>query len=241
MDDTPEAIRLEMVETRSQLNEKLESLELNVVETLQSTGTAMTATAESVQETVETVSEAVQDAVHSVGQAFDLRRQFERHPWWVLGGAAVLGYFASGAFRSRAIVSNGVFQPASAAPESWDAVVSSGEESSTDAKPTVAFSNAESGRGGSPAQQLTDVAFGVLISVLQDIASRATPRIVDMLTGASTTPPSQVSFPTNDGRSEPNVPESAEANQRLRTASSRIARSGNSFSQAASTMNGDHQ
>jgi len=83
-----------MEETKIQLTEKLETLEQQVSETVQTTGTAVSATVGAVQETVESVTEAVQEAVHTVGHAFDLRRQIDEHPWWVLGGAFAIGCLA---------------------------------------------------------------------------------------------------------------------------------------------------
>ncbi|MFM9964874.1 MAG: hypothetical protein ACKV2Q_27030 [Planctomycetaceae bacterium] len=66
MNDTPEVIRQQMEETKSQLTEKLESLECQV-----------------------------SDGVQSVTDAFDLPLQIERHPWLAVGGSLVLGYLAS--------------------------------------------------------------------------------------------------------------------------------------------------
>jgi cell division septum initiation protein DivIVA len=94
MDDTLEIIRQQMTETKSQLSDKLESLEHQVSDTVQSTGTAVNDTVAAVQKTVDSVTGAVQDAVQSVSNAFDVRRQFDRHPWLVLGGALVVGYLA---------------------------------------------------------------------------------------------------------------------------------------------------
>jgi len=94
MDDSPEVIRQQMEETKIHLTEKLETLEQQVQETVQTTGSAVSATVGAVQETVESVTGAVQEAVHTVGDAFDLRKQFEQHPWWVLGGAVAIGCLA---------------------------------------------------------------------------------------------------------------------------------------------------
>lgn len=94
MADTPQVIRQQMSETRTQLADKLGSLEQQVTDTVQSTGSAVNATAGAVKETMQSVTGAVQDAVKSVSNAFDLGRQMERHPWLVLGGALALGYLA---------------------------------------------------------------------------------------------------------------------------------------------------
>ena len=92
MIDTPALMQERMEETKSQLSEKLESLDqhLHVSDTVQTTRSAVAATAEAVQATAETVTGAMQ----SVTDALDVRRQMEEHPWMVLGGAAVLGFVA---------------------------------------------------------------------------------------------------------------------------------------------------
>ena len=184
MDDTPEAIRQQMDETRLQLNEKLETLELQVAETVQSTGTAVNATVEAVQETVQSVTGAVQDAVHSVSNAFDLGLQIERHPLIVLGGAVVAGYFASEFFTGPANKREQMRESARPLPVFLNGEVGRTEEPAASQQTTVAAAY-QSGRATSSWIQLKDVALGVLIGVVQDIAIRSVPRIVDYLTGDS--------------------------------------------------------
>jgi hypothetical protein len=94
MDDTLEMIRQQMTETKSHLSDKREHWEHQGSDTVQSTGTAVNDTVAAVQKTVDSVTGAVQGAVQSVSNAFDVRRQFDRHPWLVLGGAVVVGYLA---------------------------------------------------------------------------------------------------------------------------------------------------
>ncbi|MEI8021479.1 MAG: hypothetical protein WCH39_24935, partial [Schlesneria sp.] len=87
----------------------------------------------------------------------------------------------------------------------------------------------ESGRSTSSWNQLRDIAFGVLMGVVQDVASRSVPRIVDYLTGESAgaalrEPPSM------DEQSETtNTSEALDTGHHFRIASSGIARTGNSF------------
>ncbi len=95
MADSPEVIRQQMEETKLQLTDKLVSLEHQVAETVQSTGTAVTATVEAVQAKVETVTGSVQDALHSISKAFDIQHHVNTHPWLVMGGAVVVGYLAA--------------------------------------------------------------------------------------------------------------------------------------------------
>jgi hypothetical protein len=85
-----------MDETKVHLAEKLEALESQVSSTVQSTTEAVAETVEAVKDTVENVTESFQETVHSVSETFNLSRQFERHPWGMLGGSvaagAVVGY-----------------------------------------------------------------------------------------------------------------------------------------------------
>jgi ElaB/YqjD/DUF883 family membrane-anchored ribosome-binding protein len=92
MDNESEVIIQQMEETRTSLQDKLETLEQQVTETVQqATETVQHATA-TVSETVDTVKEAVQDTVGAVKDSLDLGRQVERHPWAMLLGAALTGY-----------------------------------------------------------------------------------------------------------------------------------------------------
>ena len=220
MNDTPEVIRQQMEETKSQLSEKLVSLETQVTDTVQSTGTAVNATVEAVQVTVETVTGAVQDAVQSVSNAFDIRRQIEKHPLMAIGGAVVLGYLAVDFLTGATKKSE---QPSPTASNSGDGT---GETAATSATIAAAY---ESGRESSSRHQLQDLAIRALIGVVQDVATRAVPQVVDYLTG------NQANAPINhsDGNGEqpgfPRRPESSEAAQRLRIASSESVRNGNAF------------
>ena len=187
MNDTPEDIRQQMDETRSQISDKLESLELQVSETVQSTGTAVNATVEAVQETVETVTGAVQDAVQSVSNAFDLRRQIDRHPLWVLGGAVVLGYLAVEFLKgpTRKSKQPPEMVPAQSPPLSAEHAGRDGGSPSVQSAATSASIAAayESGRKSSTWDQLSGLVIGALIGVVQDVATRAVPQVMDYVTG----------------------------------------------------------
>jgi hypothetical protein len=85
MDDEPEVTREQMDETRASLSEKLETLEHQVVDSVQDTSNA-------VQETVANVKDAVHETVAGVKDLFDLPLQMQRHPWLIVGGSIALGY-----------------------------------------------------------------------------------------------------------------------------------------------------
>lgn len=97
-----EESKLQLEETKLQLSDKLGTLEQQVSQTVETASTAVAATVEAVQGTVESVTGAVEDAVHGMHDAFDLHRQIRKHPFLVLGGAAVVGYVAAQYFKSPA-------------------------------------------------------------------------------------------------------------------------------------------
>jgi uncharacterized protein YjbJ (UPF0337 family) len=96
----PEMIRAQMEQTRASLTEKLEALEQQVVGTVQEATSAVANTVETIkeaaQETVGTVKETVQETVDTVRQTFDVKLQFQRHPWVMFGGSMAMGYVAAG-------------------------------------------------------------------------------------------------------------------------------------------------
>jgi ElaB/YqjD/DUF883 family membrane-anchored ribosome-binding protein len=96
MDDEPEVIRQQMKTTRSDLTQKIEALENQVVGTVQSTTQAVTDTVasvkEAVQETVSTVKDTVSGTVDTVKDALDVRGYVEQYPWASFGCAVAAGY-----------------------------------------------------------------------------------------------------------------------------------------------------
>jgi ElaB/YqjD/DUF883 family membrane-anchored ribosome-binding protein len=106
MDNEPEeVIKHQMLETRASLAEKLETLEQQVVGTVQSATNAVADTVESVkeavQETVEMAKSSVQGTVEAVKETFDISGHVQSHPWVMFGGSVALGY-ACGCLLRRA-------------------------------------------------------------------------------------------------------------------------------------------
>jgi len=79
--------------TRTALAEKLELLEEKVTEKVQEATTTVADTVESVSETVEGVKETVEETVEAMKHTFDLQWHADHHPWALMGGAVVLGFF----------------------------------------------------------------------------------------------------------------------------------------------------
>lgn len=105
MDNEPEVIRLQMEQTRTDLQEKLETLEKQVTDTVQGAADAATETVQSVkdavQETVETVKDTVGETVGSVKDALDISQHVRAHPWAMFLGAAAIGYFGTRLLRGQ--------------------------------------------------------------------------------------------------------------------------------------------
>jgi len=96
MENEAELIREQMLETRTSLTEKLETLEEQVTAKVKDTTESVVETVETVKDAVEstvhTVKDTVQDTVETVKETFNLSHQVEEHPWMMMGGAVVLGY-----------------------------------------------------------------------------------------------------------------------------------------------------
>lgn len=100
-----EVIKHQMLETRASLAEKLETLEQQVVGTVQSATSAVTDTVQSVkdavQETVEMAKTSVYDTVEAVKDSFDIARHVRERPWTMMAGSVAVG-FAGGYLLNRA-------------------------------------------------------------------------------------------------------------------------------------------
>jgi len=207
MAEHPEVIRQQMAETRASLTEKLEAVENLVTETVQSTTDAVSSTVEAVKDTVENVTgtvaetvanvkDTVSDTVESVAETFNIRHQFERHPWVMFGGAVAVGWLA-GTFLGGKSRSNGAHtstwetHEASSQPASQraQAFASSGQwsgpqhgevetrHSSQPAQQARSESTGETvkektGWLWNEVKQLKNLALGSLMGLIHDLAAR---------------------------------------------------------------------
>lgn len=233
MTDSPEVIRQQMEETKSQLSDKLESLEQQVTESVQSTGTAVSATVGAVQETVQSVTGAVQDAVQTVSNAFDLRRQIDRHPWLVVGGSVAVGYLLSELLsgpkkNSRNPVSSAPFFPAPAGLRYRDGTEST-ESTESGSRDSASSFNGEQGSLNSYWSQITTAVVGPIMEKVQELASRAVPQLIDQLTESLEHAWKNSSHAPGPQTVSPGGEVASEEGQRLHIASSERLRYGNSF------------
>ncbi len=87
MENETDVTRAQMDETRASMSEKMETLEHQIVDTVQGAAEAVAQTVDNVKD----VNDAVHETVENVKDAFDLRLQVKRHPWAMLGGSIAVG------------------------------------------------------------------------------------------------------------------------------------------------------
>jgi ElaB/YqjD/DUF883 family membrane-anchored ribosome-binding protein len=142
MDDEAEVIREEMLETRTAMTQKFEAIEDKLASAVTETTESVTQTVEAVKDVVQTIEGAVQgtmktmtgaaeEAVESVKEAFDVRRQVERHPWLMFGGAVATG-FAGTLLLERALPAASAASCAGVTWQPSDRLAAPGPEPSTE-------------------------------------------------------------------------------------------------------------
>jgi hypothetical protein len=187
MAEHTEVIRKQMEDTRSNLADKLEALETQVGETVQSTTATVSETVETVSETVEAVSETVeavketvenvtqtfQETMHSLGELFDLPRQTERHPWLIFGGSVALGCLAAQMLgKSEQATAAGHF-PGTGVSAGSVAQANQGLQATTQSTPPS--SNGTTSWFWDVLGRLRGVAVGSLMGMVRDVAARELP------------------------------------------------------------------
>lgn len=204
MADQPEVIQKQMEETRASLTEKLEALESQVAGTVRNTTETVAETVEAVKETVENVTESVKETVesvtesvketaHSVAETFNLRIQFERHPWLMFGGSIAVGcaagYFLGGPWHRREHFNGSPAQDTGAAyfaGSPAEEINRSAPEPSWAGSSMAAPERQESNRTGwlwDSLGRLKGLAVGALMGVVRDMASRALPDTLQQRVG----------------------------------------------------------
>ena len=156
MEDRAMIIRQQMDITKRNLTQRLATLEQQVTDKVQTAGTAVNATAE-----------AVTDAVHSVGKAFDIERQFRRHPWLFVGGSVVLGYIVTELLKEAAPPS----PVAQCADES--AAVNNGHRMNGHVASADPANN-----GVSVTDEVRRVAVGAFSGIVRELAARTVPQVM---------------------------------------------------------------
>lgn len=179
--DRAKMIRQSMEQTKSRLTQSLATLETQITETVQHAGTAVNSTAE-----------AVQDAVHSVGKAFDMERQFRRHPWLFVGGSMALGYVATELLRNGNSLQAAAVAPTNgnaangACANSQDPSEQALDANGTSLKTHAAMDSTGKVENGaahtdesSIVSELRRVAMGAFSGIAQDLVARSMPQVME--------------------------------------------------------------
>ncbi len=221
MNDTPDFLRKQMQETKAQLSEKLESLEQQFSDAIQSTGTAVNSTIQ-----------AVEQATHTLSNALDIRRQIDRHPWLVLGGAILVGYVAVDLLKGPKNLNLEGAETSSSVPDSAASDASQKNatrilESTENA--TAIEATRHPSQKGSYWDQLRDIAMRSLMATVPIVVAQIVPRILDQVmdnwVGTPTNPAENLGEPQSSRTQK----QSSEAAQRLRIAVTESVRSQKTF------------
>jgi len=199
----PEVIRQRMTENRQALTSKLEALEQQVLgvansvtETVENVKEGVQETVDAVKDTVQdtvgTVKEGVQETVDAVKESFNLRLQFERRPWIMLGGSVGVGLVLGAFLRRRTVATVGravervgrrfrgghepaqAYEPVSQPVRTPEPVSGNG---SSKAGPGIADSLLEPVKEG--LNRVKDLALGTLFGTLQKVLVRELPEAVE--------------------------------------------------------------
>jgi len=186
MAEQTEVILNQMEETRANLTEKLEALENQVTETVQSATEvvqsateAVSETVEAVKETVENVTESVEDTVQSVGNFFDLRHQTDQHPWIIFGGSVALGCMVAQWLGGKEKTSSeGSWSGPVSTPSWYQESYSAPSTRTPQPEPQPARSEPEPARKswlGEELDRLKNLGLGALMGVVRDMVKRSLP------------------------------------------------------------------
>jgi ElaB/YqjD/DUF883 family membrane-anchored ribosome-binding protein len=178
--DELEVIRDQMEETRASLANKLEALESQVRETVQSASETVTSAVEGAKEMVSSVSEGtkqvvdkVTETVESVKEKLSVRRYVEEYPWASLGVAVATG-FTIAQFLPRRPITSWLRQPNVGTGAYYaGAPTSSAEPARHEGD---GLGSALGGVVKSAASTLEGLAVGTLMSFVKDLVAKNLPR-----------------------------------------------------------------
>jgi len=178
-----EVIKQQMGQTRAALSEKLETLENQVLGTVQHTTSTVSNTVQNVgdtvKDTVHDVRATVAETMASVRDALDVPRQIRRHPWLMMGGSVFAGYVGGRLLDS---VEAGRFPPRlslSAEPTSYvpaaEAESATYEPSRPAAPSRLSFLKSLAETFAPEIAKLKGMAVGAAVGLMRDKISEAVP------------------------------------------------------------------
>jgi hypothetical protein len=172
-------IRQDIEETRQSLTEKLETLESQVMGTVQHAR-------ETVEETIGSVKSTVSETVDTVKRTFDLEYQIGRHPFIAAGlaflGGAAVGAMAKGARHHRWQGPGGAHMFDGGRPVQRFRQPDGGPRQASNWAPTSssAESSAEEGgllnRFGDEVDKVKGLAIGAVMGIVRDLAKDYLPK-----------------------------------------------------------------
>jgi len=179
MDPQPDVIRQQIEETRSNLTEKLETLEAEVKGTVQSAKETVENAKEAVEETINNVKEKVESATETVKRTFDIPYQVDRHPWAMMGLSLVSGVVAGALVGGRVGRGDRVARRMSEASreplERTEAAALSRPSYEGAARP--GFFDKLTSQLGDEFEKVKDLAVSTMVGVVGDVARKSIPAL----------------------------------------------------------------
>ncbi len=186
MDPQPDVIRQQIEDTRSSLTEKLETLEAEVKDTVQSARDTVESAKESVQETISSVQETVHNATETVKRTFDIPYQVDHHPWAMMGLSFVSGAISGALLGSRTSPDRRLARRMAEA--SREPPLRAERTPAAPSRP--GFIDRLTGQLGDEVEKAKDLAIKTVIAVVDDVIQRSIPvlgsAVEDMMSRAAT-------------------------------------------------------
>jgi ElaB/YqjD/DUF883 family membrane-anchored ribosome-binding protein len=200
MDPQPDVIRQQIEETRSNLTEKLETLEAEVKGTVQSARDTVESAKESVQETISNVKETVQNAKETVKRTFDIPYQVDRHPWAMMGLSFVSGIVAGALVGGRVSTDHRIARRMSEAsrepPERAETTPAAAWSRVThDGHAGPGFVDRLTHQLGNEFEKAKDLALETMVGVVRDVVRRSIPALGQAVEDLMTRAAEQVGAP----------------------------------------------
>lgn len=167
MTENEQQMRQQLDETKAQLFAKLQLLEEQIADSIETTGTKVKSTVG-----------AVESAVHSVANALNIRSHFEHHPWWWLGGALAAGYIAGGARRYQAQDPKETTDPLQIASLDSMSIDDSSREQASQGSLSALSAAFELGSRQSTANQARTLLLNATVRIFEEIVSRSVPIMI---------------------------------------------------------------
>jgi len=182
--ETVEKVRSTVQDTVKEATQTVEKVRHAVQETVSGAAESVASMKHAVEDTVKSVKDSVRETAETVGDALDVRKQVEEHPWAMVAGATAVG-FGIGVLINRVDVPAAASSAASSVAHSAKSLASHWGDSAGDHSPQWTGPQHEQfiSRPQSASQEespwmpavnkLKGLAIGAMFGVLRDVLSKS--------------------------------------------------------------------